>query len=208
MTALVLAALAACVVPVDQAPGWKLVPLTPDAPALAAEGDVEQVRGGELVTVVDRRPSLLVGSDASRAGSTRYEVRLPAGATRATLDFTRSLQNAKVDVTAVGGNVELPLLQHERIGGARLEVELPRRRVGRLLVVVHHHLRPRPVLDLATVEWRGPASGSELPGDVPPGWLAFRNPGGRVVRLCNDPARAQRLTLTSDAAWRLPRGSR
>lgn len=196
--------LAACVVPVDQAPGWKLVPVTADAPALAAEGEVEQVRGGEQVTVEDRRPSLLVGSDASRPGSMRYDVRLPPGATRVALDFTKSLQNAEVDVVAVGGSVELPLLQEKRVGGAHLEVELPRRPVGLLRVVVHHHLRQRPVLDVATVYWRGPASGGELPAHVAPGWLAYRHPGGRVVRLCDEPGRVQRLVLADDAAWELP----
>ncbi len=201
---LALLVLAGCVVPVDQSAGWKLVPLTPDAPALAAEGDVEQVRGGELVSVVDRRPSLLVGSDASRRGAMRYDVRLPAGATRVTLDFTRALQSAEVDVVAVGGNVELPLLEGKRIAGARLEVQLPRRPVGLLRVVVHHHLRARPVLDVATVEWRGLASGAELPAVVPPGWLAYRHPGGRVVRLCDEPGRALRLTLADDGAWGLP----
>lgn len=208
MTTWLLLALGACVVPVDQAPGWKLAPVTHEAPALAAEGDVEQVRGGEEVSVVDRRPSLLVGADASRPGSMRFEVRLAAGATRATLDFTRSLQSAEVDVTAIGGNVELPLLQGKRIGGARVEVELPRHPVRLLRVVVHHHLRARPVLDVATVEWRGPANGGELPGTVPPGWLAYRHPGGRVVRLCNEPARAQRLVLVDDTPWALPRASR
>lgn len=203
-----LLVLAACVVPVDQSPGWKLVPVTADAPALAAEGDVEQVRGGELVTVTDRRPSLLVGSDASRSGSMRYEVRLPPGSTRATLEFTKPLQNAQVDVVAVGANVELPLLEEKRIAGARLEVELPRRPVGLLRVVVHHHLRPRPVLDVATVQWRGPVSGDELPAYVPPGWLAYRHPGGRVVRLCDEAGRAQRLVLADDATWGLPRLSR
>jgi hypothetical protein len=203
-----LLVLASCVTPVDQSAGWKLVPVTADAPALAAEGEVEQARGGETVTVVDRRSSLIRVAEAARPGTMRYDVRLPEGATRVTLDFAKPLQYASVDVLAIGPALELPILEDKRVGGQRLEVELPKQRVSALRVVVHHHLRPRPALDVATVEWTGPASGVELPAWVPPGWLAYRHPGGRVVRLCDRPGQPMRLSLSEDAMPGLPQLAR
>ncbi len=192
-----LLVLAACTTPSTQAPGWTQVPLGAE-PALAAPSDVDQLRAGEEVEVRDLRPSLLVRATEAGWGVMRYELRLPPGAQRVTVDFVADLSAARVDVTAIGQALELPLVQDARVAGKRVRVELPRRAVRHLRVDVHHHLRPRPAVDQTEVIWRAVASKDELGPLAVPGALVYRHPGGRTVELCESPQRPLTLTLTDD----------
>jgi hypothetical protein len=78
----------------------------------------------------------------------RYGVQLPAAASlrQVQLRFREGLQGAKVDARGRSLRAEVSLLHDRRFGGNVVTVDLPGVRLEYLAVVVHHHLRPTPIL--------------------------------------------------------------
>jgi hypothetical protein len=80
--------------------------------------------------------------------TTRFTVSLPREASparRIEVRFPRDLQAAKVEVLGTGPNHALTRLHRTRVRGNTLAFETPPLTLLRLDVVVHHHLRPRPL---------------------------------------------------------------
>ena len=80
--------------------------------------------------------------------STSYAVRLPPEASparRIEVRFPRALEAAKVEALGSGPNHALTRLYETRVRGNTLAFETPPLTLDRLDLVVHHHLRPRPL---------------------------------------------------------------
>jgi hypothetical protein len=84
---------------------------------------------------------------------THYCVQLPEGHTARAVElrFASSLAGAKVDAWASGPSGQVTLLHERRMRGGIVAVTLPPLALGYVEVVVHHHLRPPPLLRLARV---------------------------------------------------------
>jgi hypothetical protein len=104
-------------------------------------------------------PSLtwtIAGSDAITISEdhdhrrVRYGVQLPptqaAPLRQVQLRFRDGLGGAKVDARGASARAEVTLLDDRRFGGDAITVDLPGVRLDSLDVVVHHHLRPAPIL--------------------------------------------------------------
>ena len=124
-------------------------------------------------------------------GRVRYDFALPQGARHAQVEFLDDLHGAKVDVTLWAGGRTLPLMRERRIRGRELSLDWEFEQGSTLSVVVHHHLRPEPVVGLWSVV-------SEIdPAELRDLSVAFRETrvlyylqlAGRVFTLCNAPDR-------------------
>jgi hypothetical protein len=79
----------------------------------------------------------------------RYGVQLPLaqqGLRQVELRFRDELDGAKVDARGSSPRADVTLLHDRRFGGDAVTVDLPGVRLDSLDVVVHHHLRPAPIL--------------------------------------------------------------
>jgi len=84
----------------------------------------------------------------SRGRTTRFTVSLPRGGSpirQIEVRFPRDLRAAKVEVLGTGPNHAFTRLHQTRVRGNTLAFETPTLTLLRLDVVVHHHLRPRPL---------------------------------------------------------------
>jgi hypothetical protein len=84
-------------------------------------------------------------------GLTRYRVELPPAeraraSGRLSITFQERLDGAKVDAEGVGPRHRLTLLREHRVAGAALAIPLPAARLDRVELLVHHHLRPPPLV--------------------------------------------------------------
>src|SRR5262249_29253122 len=128
-------------------PGWQRVALPHDAPALAAPDGVDQFRGGE--------PALLFTADAPppapvepRFGLTIY--RFPSSdpdARALEIEFAAPLYRSRVDAAGeFDGAGTLPLISERRVAGANLRVDWSRPGLRAVVVTLHQHLRPTPLV--------------------------------------------------------------
>lgn len=183
-----------CFSPADARPGWKQVSLPPDAPALAAEGGIEQFRVGEPVVVHERHPDAML-SGYEHFGRTSFTLSPRAGACVLDLEFAAPLRGAKVDVLAYGPfSSDKTLLCEKRQPGSKLSVRWGDDHITRVDIVVHDHARESPVL--ARWETHCTHSAAQLPlSDAfhVGGSLYYLQPPGPPVRLCHDPAVAMEL---------------
>lgn len=184
-----------CFVPADPSPGWKLVVLPENAPALAAPEGVDQFRPHEPARVLQSDSSLYSGSRESLPGRLELDFALPPDSRRLELEFLEPLQGAKVDATLYAGNRVLPLVRDKRLAGEALELEWDVPDVTSLEVSVHYHLRGKPALR----RWRVVRQ-AVLASDasVPPAFklgraLYYRQPADRRVELCQAPERKLEL---------------
>lgn len=202
MSALVLMLLAHCLVPEDQAAGWKQTAIPAKAPALAAPAEVGQFRTGEEALRVEETARFEHSIDA-RVGRAVVTFEVPHDAQHLRVRFAQSLGGMKVDARAVdaGGRARL-IVDGRRVSGDTLMLDWGPVSAERIEVTLHHHLRQRPVVAYWRAGWWEVIS--ELPG-VPeefrrPGTLSWRHPGGRRVQLCDAPGRRLEVRGTSFAA--------
>ena len=83
-----------------------------------------------------------------REHTTSYTVRVPPEASparRIEVRFPRGLEAAKVEALGSGPNHALTRLYQTRVRGNTLAFDTPALTLDRLDLVVHHHLRPRPL---------------------------------------------------------------
>jgi hypothetical protein len=119
--------------------GWLLGPLDHGAAPGARDLTWSALDAGEVEVIEDR----------SR-GAVRYRLRLPEGTAGADLrrldvSFQRPLDGARVDVRGAGPRHALTLLHGRRIGGDTVAIPLAPALTD-VDLVVHHHLRPVPLL--------------------------------------------------------------
>lgn len=184
--------IAGCWVPTNQSPGWRAFQIPTEAPALKAVGATEQLRGGERLVLVDRSPQVLA-NEWRETGRTRFALELASGATSATVRFQRPLRGARVEVLAHLEGRSLTV-RDAREAGAQLSLSGWPSGSRWLEVVVHHHLRERPVVHEAVLERRAeaPVAGTR------PGVLYVRHPGARRLELCDAPNIELRLPWPMD----------
>jgi hypothetical protein len=180
----------ACFVPAEQTAGWKRVDVPDEAPALAAPAGVDQFRSGEPAWLLEQDLRGYLGATRQRGGITEYTFRVPAGTRRMNVQFVASLRGAEVDAWAYGAGRTFPLWDKRRVAETSVEVEWLLPEIDGVVVRVHHHLRPVPIV----ASWRT-ARWIDLAGDasIPAAFrvtrsLYFRHPGGQVVELCDFPS--------------------
>ena len=181
-----------CYAPTDQTPGWKKVALPADAPALAAPDDVDQFRGAEAALVVQDGLEALEIETPSKWGQTSFSFRVdPLTVRWLSVTFLDGIQGAKVDVAGLrqGRSISLRRGRRERGGTVAVGWEQP---FDLIVVTVRHHLRTSPVVRAVELGARPSQTASSATGrtDRPlayqsPGFLYFKHPGGRDLRLCN-----------------------
>jgi hypothetical protein len=198
MTVLLAAPEAMCFYPRDGEPGWKVVTVPPEAPALAAPDGVDQFRPGETVELLSDHPGLLLAGAQYHAGRTDFEVKPGDGACDVALTFVTPLRGAKVDVTAWTDNGTMILKREERVPGATLQLAWGDMSVHALYVTVHNHLREPPVLSgwssaCRLEAGRLPVSESFRLGHS----LYYLQPHGPRVVLCNRPEAVLRVRAAS-----------
>lgn len=174
----------------DATPGWKHVTLPFDAYALAAPDEVDQFRSNERVTIVDARSGVFLSGRDSGAGAISFDFNLGEGGQSLDVEFTESLQGAKVDVSAYGEFGSMTLMREQRISGPRLALTWGQTEVHSVVVRVHHHLRKEPVLS----GWRSIRKLQSARLQTSEAFrlersLYYRQPAGPAVMLCNDPGR-------------------
>jgi hypothetical protein len=184
-----------CFLPSDQSAGWKRVDLPDEAPALAAPAGLDQFRAGEAVLLVEADSEAYLGAARSRPGRMAYTFQLPRGAAHLEVVFLEPLAGAKVDATAYVGTRAFPLLTGKRQAGASLALDWSMEGVERVVVEVHDHFRPKPIVRHWRLgRWVWPAREASVPeGFRAPRALYFLHPGGRRVTLCEAPGRRLEL---------------
>lgn len=198
VTAWVLSSLAAspCFSPGDQTAGWKRVAIPEAAPALAAPRGIDQFRSGESVLLYGKdEPRAYTGMTERHLGKTEYSFTFEAPAQHLAVEFWGDLGSAKVDATAFRSGSAFPLLAERRVRGRTVSLDWTQVDAQSVVVTVHHHARPRPVVAHWRVGWTTVVTGEEWepPEALAPRSLYFRHPGGRELVLCEAPA--QRLEV-------------
>lgn len=191
---LLLAAPGPCFLATDATPGWKHVTLPFEAYALAAPDDVDQFRSNEQVTIVDQRSGMFLSGRDDGGGVTAFDFSFGEGSRSLDVEFTDSLQGAKVDVSAYGDFGSMSLMREQRLGGSRLALTWGQTQVQSVTVRVHHHLRKQPVL----AGWKSVRRMPSAHLTASEAFrldrsLYFRQPAGAPVLLCNDPDRELKL---------------
>ena len=184
-----------CFVPSEQTAGWKRVDVPDDAPGLSAPADVDQFRPGEPAWLVEQDPAAYQGATRESAGKMGYQFSVPAGTRRLEVRFLEPLRGAKVDVLAYASGRAFPIWSERRVSEASAEIEWDLPRIEQVLVRVHHHLRPVPVVtQWQTARWVDLAADVSVPAAFRvTRSLYFRHPGGRTLELCD--LSAQPLTV-------------
>ncbi len=142
-----------CYVASDGTPGWKLVALPDEAPALAADEGIEQFRSDEPVTVVDERPSVAWVGSPHGIGKTGFVFTVGPGGRLLEVHFAQPLRGARVDVTAFDERGQgMALMRDRRVGGDALNLTWGTAEVRSVEVKVHDHLRTEPVV----ASWKQP----------------------------------------------------
>jgi hypothetical protein len=141
-----LLAAAPCFEPTDATPGWKIVALPPEAPALAAVGEIEQFRGGEQAMVVEEVKSAYRLPSRDLPGVSRFDFELRKDSRTLTVVFTEALRGAKVDVLAQGNNGPMQLMREVRVAGPELTLSWQDNEVWLVSIRVHDHLRRQPIV--------------------------------------------------------------
>lgn len=178
----------------DATPGWKHVTLPFDAYALAAPDEVDQFRSNEAVTIVDHRSGVFLSGRDVGAGVTAFDFSLGEGGRSLDIEFTESLQGAKVDVSAYGEFGSMSLMREQRIGSTKLNLTWGQTQVHSVVVHVHHHMRKEPVLHA----WRGVRRIPSARLSTSEAFrldrsLYYRQPPGPAVMLCHDPDRELKM---------------
>jgi hypothetical protein len=198
MTLLLAAPDALCFYPRDGEPGWKVVTVPPEAPALAAPDGVDQFRPGESVEVTSEHAGILISGARYHEGRTQFELKPGDGACHLDVTFAESLRGAKVDVTAWTDNGTTVLRREDRMPGATLQVAWGDIGVHGLYIDVHNHLRESPILE----SWRSvcrvdagrlPVSDAFRLGRS----LYYYQPRGPRVMLCNRPDAVLKVRASS-----------
>lgn len=188
--------LAQCFVTADESPGWKQIALPPEAPQLAAPEAYEQFRGHEPAIVTWNTAQLVLSARETGLGKVTVEAAIPANARSATVRFVQPLRGAKVDAALVGDFGRISVHDQRRFAGSEVDVRIALPQPQRLVLTVHHHLRPEPTLELIRVEALvvpGRAFSTERRTERA---LYVLNPGGPIT-LCNRPGQAMRVYVTS-----------
>jgi hypothetical protein len=203
MSALVMVALLAapdtmCFFPRDPEPGWKVVTVPPEAPALAAPDGVDQFRPGDTVELLSDHPGVLLSGAQYHAGRTDFEVKPGEGACQLALTFAHSLRGAKVDVTAWTDNGTTILKREDHVPGASLQLAWGDIGVHSVYVTVHNHLRETPVLEGWSSVCRIDAGKLPVSESFRLGRsLYYYQPRGPRVVLCNRPEAVLRVRAAS-----------
>jgi hypothetical protein len=182
-----------------QAMGWKRVALPADAPALAADSDIAQLRTGEPAWLTE--PWHYEGAflDRQHVGKTEYSFSLtPSTRGEFQLYFVESLAGSKVDVWAYTNSGTLWLWKERRIGDNEVQVRWDGPRVATVVVRVHHHLRGEPpVQRFRLIREMQPVEQSWLPSEFRvPRSLYYYQPAGRELTLCD--AQGRQLTVEQE----------
>lgn len=192
LSVLVAAAVGAgelCYVPAEQTAGWKRVDLPEEVPGLAAPADLDQFRSGEPAWLVEQNPKGYLGATDQGRGRMDYLFLVPADTKRLVVAFVAPLRGAKVDASASGGGRMFPLWDERRVAENEVTLEWDLPGVEHVVIRVHHHLRPVPVVARwRTARWVDLASDTSVPAAFRvTRSLYFRHPGGRTVELCDLP---------------------
>lgn len=197
MSALVLMLLAHCLVPEDQAAGWKQTAIPAKAPALAAPAEVGQFRTGEEALRVEETARFEHSIDA-RVGRAVVTFEVPHDAQHLRVRFAQSLGGMKVDARAVdaGGRARL-IVDGRRVSGDTLMLDWGPVSAERIEVTLHHHLRQRPVVAYWCAGWW------EVISELPRGARGVSKAGHAELAA---PRRTARPALRR--AWAAARGAR
>jgi hypothetical protein len=183
--------------------GWKRVALPVDAPALAADRDIAQLRTGEPTWLTEPWHDQGVYLDRHHIGQTEYSFPVtPATRGSFQLFFGESLGGAKVDVWMRTNTGTLWQWKERRIDDNEIEVSWDGPRVYTIVVTVHHHLRSEPpVLRFRLVREIELLQESWLPSEFRvPRSLYYYQPAGRAVLLCDAPG--QQLAVEQELLTR------
>ncbi len=103
-------------------------------------------------------PAELEITEDHHGGTVHYRVRppvVPGGVDLRLVElrFRDPLDGARVDARGAGARQTLTLLHGRRIGGDRLTIPVGALPLESIDVVVHHHLRPTPLVEQVTLGW-------------------------------------------------------
>lgn len=178
-----------CFVADDRTAGWKQAAIPAGAPALAAPDGFDQFRSGERVWMVHGPSAIATIGTRSSWGRMEYEFTVPTDTQQLTVRFAQRLEGMRVEVKGAGGwSRDVPLVAERRYAGDTLAVEWATKGVDRVTVVLHHHVRDVPVVaDWSSAGWE------TMPGQGRPPVLAWHQPAGSRVELCDAPGRTLKL---------------
>lgn len=198
IVAATLAADGSCYLPTEQTAGWKRVDVPEDMPALAAPADIDQFRSGEPAWLVEQDPQAYQRASEHGRGSMDYAFKTALNTRRLSVRFMHPLRGAKVDAWANGKFGQFPLLAGRRVADAEVELEWDLPDIDMVVIRVHHHLRPTPVVThWKTARWVDLASDPSVPARFRvTRSLYFRHPGGRTLQLCDLPGQALSVQRT------------
>lgn len=183
---------AACYTPAEQTVGWKRVSLPADAPTLAADLDISQLRAGEPVWLTEPWRFDGVGITRYHPGRTEYSFAVtPASRGSFELSFAQELAGAKVDVWANTNTGTLWLWHENRVAYNDISVRWNGPQVHWVVVRVHHHLRREPLVQRFRASREAQfTKESWLPSEFrTPRSLYYYQPAGRSLTLCDAPGR-------------------